>query len=456
MTMEEIIAALAELSTQLQAILDAQAPTQAQLDQADEIVKSIEKLENDKKALEKRNEIKAANEARIAALKTPVHVVPSPTKTEQKQTITVGGRKSRVFDNNEAAYKAGRFFQAALGNSEEAKSWCNQNGVDFKALSSNVEGQGGLFVIPEIETAIVRLVEDYGIIRRYADVTSTNSDRKVKWKRASGNTAYFLSETGTPTSTDAAWQTITMTPKILGALTKYSLILDADASVNLADEITRELAYAMAVKEDQCAFIGDGTSTYGGIVGLSHAFRKTLEDAGGTWTNDTHKGYLGGAIVAASNVASGFTLQNFIDTKNKVARYPGMNPSWFINDAMAAASLERLQYALSGNSVPNTVDGLPARFLGYPVVYVNALPSTDANSQVAALFGDLSMASIFCERQGIEIATNTQSETNFLTRSAQVLGTERFDFIVHDNGNYNATAASRTRGAVAALISKNA
>jgi len=66
------------------------------------------------------------------------------------------------------------------------------------------------------------------------------------------------------------------------------------------------------------------------------------------------------------------------------------------------------------------------------------------------------MASIFCDRQGVEIATNTQSETNFLTRSAQVLGTERFDFIVHDNGNYNATAASRTRGAVAALISTNA
>ena len=456
MTMEEIIAALGELSMQLQAILDAQAPTQAQLDQADEIVKQIEELEKSKKSLEKRNEIKSANEARMAALKTPVHTVPSPTKTEQKQTITVGGRKSRVFGNNEDAFKAGRFFQAALGNSEEAKSWCEQNGVNFKALSSNVEGQGGLFVIPEVETAIVRLVEDYGIIRRYADVTSTNSDRKIKWKRASGNTAYFLSETGTPTSTDAAWQTITLTPKILGALTKYSLILDADAAVNLGDEITRELAYAMAVKEDQCAFVGDGTSTYGGIVGLAGAFKKTLEDGGGTWTNDTHKGYLGGAVVADGNAFSEVTLQNFINTKNKVARYPGMNPSWFIHDVTAAATMERLQYALSGNSTPNTVDGLPAKFLGYPVVYVNAMPSTEANSQVFALFGDLAMASIFCERQGVEIATNTQSETNFLTRSAQVLGTERFDFVVHDNGNYNATAASRTRGAVAALISQNA
>lgn len=456
MTIEEIIAMLGELSAQLQAILEAQSPTEAQLDQADEIVKQIEKLESDKKAIEKRIELKAANEARIASLKTPVHVVPSPTKTQEpKMNITSNGRKSRVFESNEAAFKAGRFLQAALGNSSEAKTWCEQNGVDFKALSSNVEGGAGLFVIPEVETAIMRMVEEYGIIRRYADVTSTNSDRKTKWKRASGNTAYFLSETGTPTSTDAQWQTITLTPKILGALTKYSLILDADASVNLADEITKELAYAMAIKEDQCAFVGDGTSTYGGIIGLTYSFQKTLQDAGGTWTNDTHKGYLGSGVVAAGNAFSEVTLQNFIDTKNKVARYPGLNPSWFIHDAAAAATMERLQYALSGNSVPNTVDGLPARFLGYPVVYTNAMPSTEANSQVFALFGDLSMASIFCDRQGVEIATNTQSETNFLTRSAQVLGTERFDFIVHDNGNYNATAANRTRGAVAALISTN-
>jgi HK97 family phage major capsid protein len=138
----------------------------------------------------------------------------------------------------------------------------------------------------------------------------------------------------------------------------------------------------MAVKEDQCAFVGDGTSTYGGIIGLTYSFQKTLQDAGGTWTNDTHKGYLGSGVVAAGNAFSEVTLQNFIDTKNKVARYPGLNPSWFIHDAAAAATMERLQYALSGNSAPNTVDGLPARFLGYPVVYTNAMPSTEANSQV--------------------------------------------------------------------------
>lgn len=457
MTMEEIIAMLGELAAQLQVILDAEAPTQAQLDQADELVKQIEKLEGDKKAIEKRIEIKAANEARLASLKTPVPVIPSPTKTETVNTVhATPARKSRIFDNNEAAYKAGRFFQAALGNSGEAKQWCESNGVDFKALSSNVEGGAGLFVIPEVETAIVRLVEEYGIIRNYADVTSTTSDRKIKWKRASGNTAYFLSETGTPTSTDAQWQTITLTPKILGALTKYSLILDADASVNLADEITRELAYAMAVKEDQCAFVGDGTSQYGGIIGLTYAFQKTLQDGGGTWTNDTHKGYLGSGVVAAGNAFSEVTMQNFIDVKNKIARYPGINPSWFIHDATAAATMERLMYALGGNAAVDATNGVPQRFLGYPVVYVNAMPSTEANSQVFALFGDLSQSTLFCDRQGIEVATNTQSETNFLTRSAQVLGTERFDFIVHDNGNYNATAANRTRGAVAALISTNA
>lgn len=460
MELAEIIAELGKLAQELQVILDAQgAPTEEQMSQAEELVKRIDDLETKKAKLEKLAETKSANQERIKLLKTPVNQIKSASQagSDDKRDAALPrvSRKSKYYPDEETAFKAGRFFQAMLGNSAEAREYCESKGVNFKALQSNIEGGAGLFVLPEIETAVLRLVEEYSIIRQEAYPLTTTQGSYEKWKRVSGNTAYFLSETGQPTSTDATWMKLTLTPKVIGALTKYSLILNADSAVNLADEVTQELAYAISVLEEQAAFIGDGTSTYGGIVGLSYAFKKLVEDGGGTWTTDADKQKLGAAVLAAGNTFAEFTLQNFIDTKNRLARYPGIKPKWYIHDVAAAASMERLQYALSGNAVPNITEGLPAKFLGYPVVYVNAMPKDDANSQVACLFGDLKMASYFCERQGIEIATNTQSETNFLTRTAQVLATERIDFMVHDLGNYNATAASRTRGAVAALISMN-
>jgi hypothetical protein len=52
-------------------------------------------------------------------------------------------------------------------------------------------------------------------------------------------------------------------------------------------------------------------------------------------------------------------------------------------------------------------------------------------------------------------ATTVETDKNIRTQIWEVVTTERFDINVHDIGNYNATAANRKRGSVAALITKN-
>ena len=47
--------------------------------------------------------------------------------------------------------------------------------------------------------------------------------------------------------------------------------LDFDAIISVGDDLTREMAYAFAVKEDACGFLGDGTSTYGHMTGVKNA-----------------------------------------------------------------------------------------------------------------------------------------------------------------------------------------
>src|SRR5690349_3163075 len=64
-------------------------------------------------------------------------------------------------------------------------------------------------------------------------------------------------------------------------LTKYSNELNEDAVLNIGDDLAGEIAYAFALKEDQCGFIGDGGSAYGGITGVAPA----LKNVDGTVAN---------------------------------------------------------------------------------------------------------------------------------------------------------------------------
>ena len=92
-------------------------------------------------------------------------------------------------------------------------------------------------------------------------------------RRINGVTAYFVGESRPPRSPTRPWDRVRLTAKKLMVLTKYSNELNEDAVLNIGDDLAGEIAYAFALKEDQCGFIGDGTSTYGGIVGLAPALK---------------------------------------------------------------------------------------------------------------------------------------------------------------------------------------
>jgi HK97 family phage major capsid protein len=94
-----------------------------------------------------------------------------------------------------------------------------------------------------------------------------------------------------PTESNPKFNGIKLTVKELMGLCKLSRNIRADAVVDLGNMIAEEFAYAFAVAEDAAGFTGDGTSTYGGIKGLTTYF-STTGGAGG--------GQLVGAVDAAS------------------------------------------------------------------------------------------------------------------------------------------------------------
>lgn len=327
------------------------------------------------------------------------------------------------------AYLAGRFFLATLGQHEASAKWCKDQGIDVKfhgALKESSSELGGYMVPTEVEQAIIDLREQYGVFRQHAKRSPMASDTKIVPVRTGGVTAYFVGEGQTITDSDKAWDNVKLIAKKLAALVIFSNEFGEDAIISLGDDLTGEIAYAFAVKEDQCGFVGTGASTYGGIVGVVNAVAA------------------GSIVTAVSGNVSFETLDlaDFESCVGKLPEYPGIDPKWYISKAGWAASMMRLADAAGGNTSMEVAGGPPRKeFLGYEVVVSQVLNSTLGSDASApkAIFGDLNMGALLGDRRGMSIAFSDQRY--FETDQQAIKGTERFDINIHDVGTSSAAGS---------------
>ena len=317
------------------------------------------------------------------------------------------------------AYSSGQWFRAVFYKNESATRWCRDNGLDIRsALEGGSNSAGGYLVPDELERAIIQLREERGVMRRKARIVQMGSDKLSVPRRSSGLTGYWLDENGSITASDKSWDNVTLVAKKLGALVKYSSELAEDAVINLADDLASEIAYTFANSEDLAGFIGDGTSTYGGISGLI-----TQIAAGSTIT------------AAAGNTAySTLDLTDFEDMLGALPEYPGMDPEWFIHKAGWAASMLRLQAAAGGNTIATVGQGPMAQtFLGYPINFVQVMNSTttaQTSTDGLCYFGDMRATATFGTRRGISLQVS--ADRYFELDQLAIKGTERIDIAVHE------------------------
>lgn len=329
-------------------------------------------------------------------------------------------------DAEREAYVAGTWFAATLFRHDRSRELCSGWGLDTRfhgALAGNDNSLGGFLVPTEVERAVVNLREEYGVFRRYARVVPMSSDTRDQPVRSSGLTAYFVGENAEITASDKEWTNAKLVAKKLGALCKYSSELSEDAIISIGDDLAAEIAYAFAVKEDACGFLGDGTSTYGGIVGLASALA-----AGSVYTG-----------ITGNTAFSTLDLADFESMLGKLPAYPGIQPAWFISKAGWAASMLRLADAAGGNTAAMLQDGsTKPMFLGYPVVWCQGLNSTLTAQTSTRLFyfGDLRMGALMGSRRGLSIMLSDQRYFEY--DQIGIKGTERFDITIHGIGTSTA------------------
>jgi len=388
----------------------------------------IEEARHEKLIAEKASLAQPAGRRSAAPAPAPV-VEPEARKAAPR---IVSHAKPRAFraageqSAEERAYTAGQWLLATLGNNTRAAQWCHEHGVETRAMGTTTNTLGG-FLVPEVlETTIIALREERGVARREANVMPMGSDVVIVPRRSSGVTAYYVAENSEITASDAGWDSVTLTARKLAVLNRMSREINDDAVVNLADYLATEIAYAFADAEDKALFLGDGTSTYGNIVGLKSAL-------------------LAGSKYEAIAGNTAFSTLDFLDFENMVGKLPlyaRSNAKWYISQAGFAASMLRLLDAAGGNTSAMLSAGAALSFMGYPVVLSQVMNSTTAaqtSTDGLLYFGDLRQSAMLGTRLGISVDVNDSRYFEF--DQLAIRGVQRFDINVHEKGTSTAAGS---------------
>jgi HK97 family phage major capsid protein len=333
----------------------------------------------------------------------------------------------RGFKTREDAYAAGQFILGAIYKNQPALRWCQGNrqhfgGMDVRAASEGVNTTGGATVPEILSDSIVMNIEEHGAFRPNARVLPMTSDTLKVPVRAGGLQAVFISENEEAAEQDVTWTNVALSVKKVMCLSRLSSEVMEDAVIDLAQHVSLEIGLAFALIEDRCGFVGDGTSTYGGMRGVAW---KIEQDSS-----------LAGYVLAATNndQFSEITGADLAKLMGTLPAYAVPGAKFYCSQQGFSGVFERLVSASGGNTLETLA--MPARrqFLGYPIVVSQVLPTTtgDLSNKVMLLFGDLTRAAIFGDRRQIRIIV---SEHRYLELDQiGVVGTQRFDINVHDVG----------------------
>jgi HK97 family phage major capsid protein len=342
------------------------------------------------------------------------------------EAVPFSGRL-RAFGKAEDAYKAGMWFKAKGGDAH-AKRWCEDHGVEVRALGG-ASGAGSNFVPDVLSSTVLRLVDQYSAFAQNATSIQMPSDVVLFPKRTAGNSAAWISENSAITPADPNATQVTVTAKKLAAAVVLSSELLSDSIVSIADWVAAELALGISNAVEAAAWLGNPGSAPGvaGIV-TSHAggLLKTTGSAPATYD------YAASLVAAAGDTPDEVTKANLLAMMAALPQHSRAGARWYCSPYFFATCMQALDLN-QGGSV-GLSQGLGLTFLGSPVVFTDQLPgSDDATGKVMCLYGDLANSSIYGIRAGLEIQSSDQ--VNFLSDQTVIRAIARVGISHHTIGS---------------------
>lgn len=351
------------------------------------------------------------------------------------------GRAHTSFDTAEEAEIFGSLLVTNLMPGRATKRMREVADWARKANISTTNTSGGFTVPDMFIPTMIELRELRGAARKVLSFIPIKGDKVDMPRDTGGVTVYWPGEGGNITESNPTGNNVSVIANKMTALTRVSNELLNDSATAFGDWVARRISYAMADKEDEAVFNGDGTSTYGGHTG----FRSKLYTSATVANN-------AGLVVGDAATYTGLTLANFIAVMARTPSYV-TNGQWVMHKEFYYNTCVRVGLGAGGVTSTEIVDGIPVpKFLGAPVIFAQVMPRVAAASQVCAIYGDFNAAAKAVEvAGGMQLATDTGGD-NFTADVTAFRGVNRVGITVHDAGNVSATAASRVPGPVVGLI----
>ena len=340
-------------------------------------------------------------------------------------------------DAEKDAFTSGMWVAAVLGN-DHASQWCNTNGIEISAVHEEGNNTTGGYLVPTVlHRAIIDLQKEYGVFRQHSEIIPMTSDKLLIPRTTGGLTAYFVGESAAMTESTASWDDVELSIKDCGVLTRVTNALASDAIIQLMDNLTVQIARALALKEDLCGFLGTGLSTHGGITGV---ITKLISTA---WTIPNVNAGAGLHEWTTGLAWSNITAADLTSTMGLLPQYARANAKWHCSPTFFDTVITRLVNAQGGDVAHTLIDGMPGlRALGYPVVLNETMNILGVDQMVSCLFGDLSMATTFGDRQSMTIASSDSAtiggQSMFERNQRALRAIQRFDIVAHDVGSSSA------------------
>ena len=237
----DVKAELLEASADLEAYAQTES---AELDQLNSMKAKADKLEAEYAQSVEFEKIRAEviarkeNEAK-AAVQPPAEPVSEPVKKEIVNVIPakVKAQRSKHFASSEDAFTAGMYL-AHLGGDQRA-------GEILAAQSVGTDNKGGFSVPDPLSNALINLLEDYGVARRYCRRIVMSA---LTWSvpKVTAHAAVSYPDEAAPISeTEVAFGQVLLTAKKIAALVKMSTEIQEDSVISMMDTVVQSLAYSI-------------------------------------------------------------------------------------------------------------------------------------------------------------------------------------------------------------------
>ncbi len=342
-------------------------------------------------------------------------------RKQLKSLIATGMSSSRSYKgflSIEEAKNFGLFAMSIAGN-KKARTALEKSGIEVKAMGDGNES--GNFLVPDdFYNSLIVMMDRCGVYRSDARPWPMSRDNGSAPILTKGGSVYCPGAGVAATPSDLTFGMVQLNALKLLVYMLINNELDEDAAIAIGPIVAQDMIRAFTRTEDKNGFMGDGTASYFGTVGIIQSIYRvntTVADNKGLHVQGTPGAW---SDIAMSDILSLLgMLPDFAEEGN--------NANFYCNKNFYYTVLLNLALSLGGANATEAIVGLTGRepvFMGHKVKFVSSMPKVKpAADHCPLLLGDLSLTCYLGDRR--EVTIEQSKEAAFANDQTAVRGSER-------------------------------